>query len=223
MNTNPYVNVFKYGYMVLGILAAIGLIGYGIAYLVVMPQVSSDAFVPTTLEYNHSGPKYFGMIQSIFVLLYAFAFLPVTIMFTIKRYSKNPYALVFAGCLIGISSLIEILNNLPVLAAAIYPMKLEIISSDVLLYLTQIEAIRFLSYDLAGFTLIYMAFFVYAIIYYKSHKWLSFTIIASIVLFIINVPFLWFISNMAVILMVLSIFALTPVPIFLAKEAIQQN
>ena len=76
-------------------------------------------------------------------------------------------------------------------------------------------------FDVAGFTLIYVAIFIYAIIYYQSHKWFSFTIIGSIALFIINVPFLWFIPNMAVILMVLSIFAMAPVPIFLSKEAIQ--
>ena len=221
MPENPQEKYFKYGYIVLGILSAIGMAGYGIVYLAVMPQVSPDSFVPTMLENSNSGTEYFGMMQPIFVLLYAFAFLPVTIMFTIKRYRKNPYALVFTACLIGISSLIEILNNLPLLTAAIYPMKLETVPPDILLYLTQMGAIRFLSYDVAGFSLIYVAFFIYAVIYYRSHKWLMFAIIVSIVLFIINVPFLWFIPNMAIILMVLSIFAMAPFPVFLAKEAIQ--
>lgn len=221
MNENTHINIFKYWYIVLGILAAIGLVGYGIAYLVIMPQVSPNTFVPVTLENINSGPKYFGIIQPVFVLLYAFAFLPVTIMFTIRQYNKNPYAIVFTGCLITVSSLIEILNNLPLLAALIYPIKPGAIPANVLLYLIQMKSINFLSYDVAGFMLIYIAFFVYGIIYYQSHKWLMLTIIGSIVLFILNVPFLWFNPNMAVILMVLSIFALAPFPIFLAKEAIQ--
>jgi hypothetical protein len=41
--------------------------------------------------------------------------------------------------------------------------------------------------------------------------------IVSIVLFIANIPFLWFASNLAVILMALSIIALAVLPIFQAK------
>jgi cell division protein FtsW (lipid II flippase) len=50
---------------------------------------------------------------------------------------------------------------------------------------------------------------------------LSYTIIASIVLFIANVPCLWFAPNAAVILMALSIFTLAPVPVFLARMAVE--
>jgi len=50
---------------------------------------------------------------------------------------------------------------------------------------------------------------------------LSYTMIGSIVLFIANVPCLWFAPNVAVILMAMSIFAFAPVPIFLARMAIE--
>lgn len=97
----------------------------------------------------------------------------------------------------------------------------ESISPEILLYLRQVDSIRYLSYDVAGFTLAYAAVFVYALIHFRSHRWLSYTIIGSIVAFIANVPFLWFAPNVAVILMSVSIFAFASVPIFLARMAIE--
>ncbi len=219
MNKDSDPDVFKKSFLALGALAAIGLVGYGLAYIIVMPQVSLGEFVPTTLEIRAGAPPYFGTVQAAFVLLYAFAFLPVSILFTVKRYRTNPYALVLAGSLIGASFLIEIFNNLPLVAIGIYPGKLASIPSDVLLYLRQVETIRYLSYDIAGFTLAYVAVFVYAMVYSRSHRLVSCTMIGSIVLFIANVPCLWFAPNLAVILMAMSIFALAPIPVFLARMA----
>ena len=218
---DTFTTVFRNGFLVLGALAAVGLLGYGLSYILVMPQVSPDGFVPTTLGSSSAPPSHFGTILAGFVLLYAFAFLPVTTLFTVKKYSVNPYALVFAGCLAGISSLIEIFNNLPLVATGIYPGKLESIPAEVLLYLHQVDAIRFLAFDVVGFTLIYAASLVYAIIFFRSQRLLSITIAASIVLFLANVPCLWFVPNAAVILMAISIFALAPVPILLARMAIE--
>lgn len=211
---------FRYGFLVLGILAAIGLLGYGLSYLIVMPQVSPDGFVPMIPGNSSGNTSGFGTVLAAFILLYAFAFLPVTTLFTVKKYSVNPYALVFAGCLAGISSLIEIFNSLPLVAKGIYPGKLESIPAEVLLYLHQVEAIRFLAFDVVGFTLIYAASLVYAIVFFRSQRLLSVTVIASIILFLVNVPCLWFAPNAAVTLMALSIFALAPVPIFLARMTV---
>ena len=213
--------VFRNGFLTLGVLAAIGLLGYGLSYIVVMPKVSPNGFVPSTPGGSNGTSSHFGTILAVFILLYAFAFLPVTTLFTVKKYSVNPYALVFAGCLAGLSSLIEIFNNLPLVATGIYPGRLESISAEVLLYLHQVETIRFLAFDVAGFTLIYAASLVYAIVFFRTQRLLSLTIIASIVLFLANVPCLWFAPNAAVILMAISIFALVPVPIFLARMAIE--
>jgi hypothetical protein len=210
---------FRNSFLALGILAAIGLLGYGLSYIIVMPQVSLGGFVPTTP--GSGTPSYFGTTLAAFILLYAFAFLPVTTLFTVKKYSVNPHAVVLAGCLAGISSLIEIFNNLPLVAKGVYPGELESIPANVLLYLRQVETIRFLAFDVAGFSLIYAASLIYAIVFFRSQRFLSRTIIASIVLFLTNVPCLWFAPNAAVILMVFSIFALAPVPIFLARMSIE--
>jgi hypothetical protein len=218
MNTT---DLFKKGFLVLGILAAVGLVGYGLAYMIVMPEVSPDGFVPQSIEAGSNTPSQFGMIQAIFVLLYAFAFLPVSILFTVKKYNVNPYALVFAGSLMCISLLIEIFNGLPVLGAQVYPANLADVSADVMLYLSQRETIRYLSFDVAGFTIAYAAIFIYAVVYFKSHRWLSYTIVASIVLFLANVPCLWFAPKAAVILMAVSIFAFATVPVFLARMAVE--
>jgi hypothetical protein len=217
---NETTTVLKKGFLVFGVLAAIGLLGYGFSYIIVMPQVSPDGFVPTMPGNSSENTSGFGTVLAAFILLYAFAFLPVTTLFTVKKYSVNPHALVFAGCLAGISSLIEIFNSLPLVAKGIYPGKLESIPAEVLLYLQQVEAIRFLAFDVAGFMLIYAASLVYAIVFFRSQRLLFVTVIASIILFLVNVPCLWFAPNAAVILMVLSIFALAPVPVILARMTI---
>ncbi len=221
VNKDSLPEIFKKGFWLLGTAAAAGLVGYGLTYIVVMPSVSPDAFVPATLDPAAGTPALFGILQAAFVLSYAFAFLPVSVLFTVKRYSTNPYALILAGCLIDLSLLIQILNSLPALAAQIYPQPLISISPETLLYLRQADSIRYLSLDVAGFTLAYAAIFVYAVVYFRSHPRLSYTVIASIVLFIANVPFLWFAPNAAVILMAISIFAFAAVPIFLARMALE--
>jgi hypothetical protein len=113
MNKDPRPDVFKKSFLALGVLAAIGLVGYSLACIIVMPKVSPDGFVPTTLEVRAGAPPHFGTVQAAFVLLYAFAFLPVSIMFTVKRYRMNPYALVLAGSPIATSFLIELNNSAP--------------------------------------------------------------------------------------------------------------
>ncbi len=186
-------------------------------------NASSDPnrFVAQTVSVRAETPFGFGTILAAFVLVYALAFLPVSILFTVKRFNPNPCALVLAASLIDLSFLIEIINNLPSIAIGIYPGQLASISPDTLLYLRQVEMLRFLSFDVAGFTLAYVAIFIYAIVYLRLQRWLSYTSLASIVLFIANVPCLWFAPNAAVILIVMSIFAYAPVPILLARMAIE--
>ncbi len=214
-------DIFKNGFWALGILATVGLLGYGLTYIIVMPKVSPDGFVPKMISSSSSPISSFSATLAAFVLLYAFAFLPVTVIFTVKKYNTNPFALVLAGCLIGISLVIEIINNLPIIAAWVYPGSFVSIPSDTLLYLRQVETVKFLAYDVAGFTLAYMAFFCYAIVYFRTYRLLSYTIIGSIVAFIANIPFLWLAPNMAIILMALSIFAFASVPIFLVRISVE--
>lgn len=80
---------------------------------------------------------------------------------------------------------------------------------------------NYLFLDVVGFSLIYAAILIYAVVYFGTHRRLSYTIVSSIALFIANVPCLWFAPKAAIILMVLSILALAPVPIFLARKAIE--
>jgi hypothetical protein len=195
------------------------MVGYGLSYLIVMPKVSPGGFVPKTLGVGSDSSFGFGTVLAGFVLLYSFAFLPVNVVFTVKKYATKPYALVIACCLISVSLVIEIFNNLPLIARAIYPGNLQSIPSDTLLYLRQTETIKWLSFDVAGFGLAYLGIFIYAITYFRSHRLLSYTIIGSIVLFITNVPCLWIAPSAAVILMVLSIFAFALVPVYLARMA----
>jgi hypothetical protein len=218
---NHLLDIFKKSILVLGIISSIGIIGYGLSYIIKMPAVSPDGFVPKTLGNNSSTTFGFGNILALFILMYAFAFFPVNIMFTIKKYRTNPYALIIASSLITISLIVEIINNLPLFAAGLFLGKLESVSPDIQLYLRQMETIKYLAFDVVGFALAYLAFLIYAIVFFKSDKVLSYTIIGSVFMFIVNIPFLWFAPIVAVILMVISIFAFALVPIYLARMAIK--
>ncbi len=214
-------NLLQKGFSLLGFLASGGLVGYGLAYLLVMPKVSPGGFVPQTIGGSAGTPAGFGMILAAFILLYAFAFIPVTVLFTIRNYSTSPFALVFAACLLCISLLLEIVNNLPLVAQGMYPGKFENISPEILLYLHQMEAIRYLAFDVAGFTIAYAAIFIYALVYFRTFRLLSWAIFASILLFVANVPFLWFAPTLAVTLMSLSIFAFAVVPVYLTRMTVE--
>jgi len=218
---NQLLAAFKKSILVLGIISSIGILGYGLSYIIKMPAVSPDGFVPKTLGNNSSSTFGFGNLLALFILMYAFAFVPVNIMFTIKKYRTNPYALIIASSLITISLIVEIINNLPLFAAGLFPGKLESVSPDVQLYLRQVETIKYLAFDVVGFAFAYLAFFIYALVFFKSDKVMSYTIIGSIVTFIANIPFLWFAPNGAVVLMVISVFAFALVPIYLARMAVK--
>jgi hypothetical protein len=211
----------KKSYLGLGILTAIGLIGYGVSYLIVLPKVDPGNFIPASFENSTGHPGWFGPVLAVCILLYAITFLPVMVLFTVKKSRLNPYALIFAGCILGISLLLEIVNNLPVLATSIYHGQLASISSNTLLYLKQVETLRYLSYDVAGFTLAYIAIFIYAVVYFKTQKLLAYTVFTSIVVFLASVPCMKLAPNEAVICLAISVFTFAPVPIFLARQAIE--
>lgn len=208
-------------YLVLGILAAISLIGYGLTYLIRMPKVDPANFIPQEPGINNNTYSIRVVFQSGFILLYAFSFLPVTVLFSIKKYHINPYAIVLAGCLAGISFLIEIFNNLPVVAFGLVPGKLSSVPPEVMLYLKQIDTIKYLSFDVPGFSLAYTAIFIYAMIYLPNHRGFSYLVFGSIFLFLANIPCLWIAPNAAIPLMVFSIFTLAPVPVFLSRKAVE--
>ena len=216
------LDLSKKSIWLLGILTSISLVGYGLIYIIGMPAVSPDGFVPKTIGSQPHSSLAFGFLQPILILVYAFAFLPVIIFFTIKKYKSNPFALVMTCSLITVSLLLEIINNLPLVAFGLFGGRSAGLSPEIQLFLAQKETLRYLSYDVAGFTLLYFAFFIYAIVFFKTHRILSNAIIGSILLFVANVPCLWFAPKLAVILMAISVFVFALIPIFLAKMCVEE-
>lgn len=210
---------WRKGHLLLGLLAAAGLVGYALTYLVGMPQVHADGFVPASVDPNASWPSAFATIQSTCIVLHAFALLPVAVMFTVRNHKDSPYALVGAGSLLVLTLALELVNNLPVLVAGSYAGRFAHPDQATLLYLRQMESVRYLALDVVGFSGAYFACFVYAAVYRRSHRVLWWTVLASIGLFIANVPFLWPAPNVAVTLMSLSVLALAPVPVILSRMA----
>jgi hypothetical protein len=223
MNNQPAdLGFFRKTFWVLGMLASLGLFGYALVNLIRMPAVSPDAFVPKALVPSQPEGFPFGLLQLIFILLYSFAFLPVSTFFTIKRYRENPYAMVLGGSLLWLSLIIEIINNLPIGGTYAYPEPLRQISPEVMLYLNQTASIRYLAFDVAGFTIFYAAMLVYMIHYWRSKPILSWMVIISVVTFAASVPCLWFSGGAAVALMAISIFCVSPFPFLFGKMAVEE-
>lgn len=220
---NSFNKLFKTIFIILGIISFIGISGYGFSYIIKMPEISPNGFVPKDLDTNSISNFGFGNVLAVFILLYAFSFFPVIVMFTTTNYKTNPFAMIIAFSLIGISLILEIINNLPLISSAFLHVDIDNISKDTLLYLRQLETIKYLSFDVAGFTMAYIGFFIYAFIFYKKNHLLSYIIIASIVLFILNVPFLWIAPKVSIILMVLSILAFALVPVFLVRLILKHS
>jgi hypothetical protein len=210
---------FQKSILILGVLAGLCLFGYALVNLIRMPAVSPDAFVPKGLA--GSGKSLFGLLQLIFVLGFSFSFLPVTIMFTIKRYGDNPYGMILGCSLLCFALAIEVVNNLPFIGNYAYPEPLTQIPPDVLLYLNQMSAIRYLCFDVAGFTILYVSLLIFAVIYWNSIRIMSYLIVASITSFAASVPFLWIGGNIAVALMAVSIFCLVPIPMYFGRMAVE--
>jgi hypothetical protein len=212
---------FRQSILVLAVLAGLSLLGYALVNLIRMPAVSPDAFVPKSAA--PSTGSLFGLLQLVFVLGYAFAFLPVSVMFTVKRYDENPYALVLACSLLCVSLVIEIFNSLPFLGAYVYPEPLTSVAPDVMLYLNQTAAIRYLAFDVAGFTILYVALLIYAAVYWNKQRILGYLVLASVITFAASVPALWLSGPAAVVLMALSVLCVAPVPVIFGRMAVEST
>lgn len=212
---------FKNVIVAMAIVSTLSLIGYAVAYLIKMPAVSPNGFVQGTVVKSPESFWNFGTLNILFVLVYAFSLIPVIVLFTVKNYKTNPYGMILSGSLLVLSFVLEIVNNLPLISSMIMRIKQPAVSPDIMLYMQQLNAIRFLGFDVAGFTLAYIAFGIYALIYFKTNKLLSYTVIGSIVTFIANVPFLWIVPAMAVLLMSVSILAFAVIPILLVKMSVE--
>jgi hypothetical protein len=202
---------------VLGVSAAIALIAYCIPTLQMINAVTPDGFIPQTVQPQPSQPvKQHINWSALAVLVYAFASIPVIVLFTIRQFKVSPASIVTASSLLILSMIMEVFNSLPMLASSIAHVKLSAVSPEVALRFAQSEATRFMGFDVAGFTLIYICYMAYGVILFRRNKLLGYSVAASIVLFIANVPFLWIAPWMAVILMVSSILLVAPVPAYMA-------
>jgi hypothetical protein len=202
---------------VLGLTAAIALVAYCIPTLQMINAVTPDGFIPQAIQPQASQPvKQHINWSALSVLVYAFTSIPVIVLFTIRQFKVSPAGMVTASSLLLVSMVMEVFNSLPMLAASLANVKTSVVSPEVALRFAQSEATRFMGFDVAGFTLIYMCYMAYGVIFFRKNRSLGYLVGASIVLFVANVPFLWIAPWMAVILMVSSILLVVPVPVYMA-------
>ena len=202
----------------LSILAAAGLCGYALLNLIAMPAIGPGAFVPKSLGAGRSN-IWFGALQVVSVLAFAFALMPVAVMLTIRRYTMHPQAMVVAGVLLCLALVLEIDNNLPVLGALLYPEPLAQVPADIALRLNQASAIRYLSFDVAGFSLLYASLLVYSAVFWSTTRLLAALNVASVLIFTLSAPFLWINGFVALLLLVMAVAAAVPVPVILGRLA----
>lgn len=201
--------------LALGILASAALVAYCIPTLRMIDAVSPDGFIPQSAPTAGPATPHVNW-SALFVLIYAFASIPLIVLLTIRQFKSNPAGLIAASSLLFLSMIMEIFNSLPLLAASLANVKLAVVPSEVALRFAQSEAMRFMGLDVAGFTLIYMMYMAYGVIFFRKAPSLGCLVALSIVLFIANVPFLWIAPRVAVILMVSSILLVVPVPVYMA-------
>jgi hypothetical protein len=204
--------------VLLSVVAAAGLCGYALLNLIAMPAVSPGVFVPKSLA-GSKGHAWFGALQVISVLAFAFALLPVAVMLTVRKYTVHPQAMVIAGVLLCLALLLEIDNNLPVLGAVLYPEPLAPVPDDIALRLRQAAAIRYLSFDVAGFSILYASLLIYSAVFWKTNRLLGALNVASVLTFTLSAPFLWISGIVAVVLLVIAVLAVVPVPVILGRLA----
>ena len=202
----------------LSLVAAAGLCGYALLNLIAMPAVSPGAFVPNSLA-GSKGNVWFAVLQVTSVLAFAFALMPVGVLLTIRKYQVHPQAMVIAGVLLCLALLFEIENSLPVLGAVIYPAPLAQVSADIALRLHQAAAIRYLAFDVAGFSVLYASLLVYSAVFWKTNRLLATLNVASVLTFTLSAPFLWISGIVAVVLLVIAVLAVVPVPVILGRLA----
>lgn len=200
---------------VLGVSAAIALVAYCIPTLQMMNAVTHDGFIPQAPPTAQLGKQHINW-SALAVLVYALASIPVIVLFTIRQFKVSPASIVTASSLLILSMIMEVFNSLPTLASSVAHIKVPAVLPEVALRFAQSEATRFMGFDVAGFTLIYMCYMAYGVILFRRNKLLGYSVAASIVLFIANVPFLWIAPRVAVILMVSSILLVAPVPAYMA-------
>jgi hypothetical protein len=199
-------------------LSSLGILGCGVSYLVALPPVTPAMLVAGSFESLAVG-RGFGIVQSGTVLLYALALLPVVVALAIRQYRVHPFGIVLGGCIWVLSLVIEVFNTLPTLALRLYPAPLIAPPAAMLPYLRQTQWIRFLAFDVAGFTMGFVAALVFAVVFRRREPRLAWLAVGSVAVFLIHLPFLWISPVVAVALMGASICIAAATPLLYARLA----
>lgn len=214
----PFRNVLRF----LALTTCASLILYGLAAVTQAPPTGPDGFIPDSLQSAPQATSRLAQFSPVLVVIYALSFLPVVVLFTIATFRTQPVGVIVGSCLVVISLLIEVVNALPLSGLMFAPPRTAGLDPNVVLFLMQTDAVRFLALDVAGFSLAYAGLVVFAVAFVHTHPWLTRTIVASTLLFAANVPFLWIQPGVAVILMVASILVFAAIPLLIARIALRE-
>lgn len=212
------VRIARKPLLLLGGLSTLGVLVCGLSYLIALPPVTPAMLLSGSFDSLPVG-RGFGALQAGSVLLYAFTLLPVGVALSVRHYRINPAGMIIGGCITGVSVLMEIFNNLPALTALLYPAALVPPPPELAACLRQAAWIRYVSFDVAGFTLAFAAGLLYAVIFRRKQSLLAWIAIGSVGIFLLHLPFLWISPTVAVALMGLSICLAGCTPLIYARLA----
>lgn len=213
---------FRFLFWLLALTTCASVALYALASLGQAPPSGPGGFIPQSLESMPAPASWLTKLSPLCVLLYALSFLPLVVLFACVKFRSNPCAITLGASLVCLSLVIEIVNALPLCAFLLVHPKAPQINPELLLYLRQMDAVRFLSLDVAGFSFAFLGLCVLALALVRKHRWLAACTFGSALLFAANVPFLWFAPWMAVLLMALSIFAFAAIPLIMTRLSLAE-
>lgn len=183
-----------------------GLVLFCIAftYIIWMPKIGIDFFVPQTLEHNGARPAY-GLFYVVFVLVSSILFLPVIVVHTKKLYHVSPIAMLVAASFFLLALVIGILNNTLTLAHWAYSIPWDEAGEEIAMKMYQISAVEYMALDVAGFSFTYLAGLIYARIFWKTYRLISVAVFISVAFFFIHLPFLFWLQPIGMVFFSLSI------------------
>ncbi|MCL1918943.1 MAG: hypothetical protein FWG14_11600 [Peptococcaceae bacterium] len=212
--------------MALGIIASLSLVVCALCYIVApVPIDGLGGFLPDSGEADPSRSWLTGAYAAGLVA-YALATAPIVAVCAVRCYRLNPILVVMAAAWLELSFVLELLNNLPLIARFLMPPTATPVGLDneALTYLAQLDTLDYLASDVPGFMLAYVGLTILSVVVYRHSRGLAIITAASFALFLANIPFLWFEPKiLACLLLGLAVLAFAGFPFTMVRISLHST
>jgi hypothetical protein len=220
------MKAFFYWLETLGVIASLSLVVCALCYIVApVPIDGLSGFLPDSGQTEPSR-TWLSVLYAAGLVIYALAAAPVVAVCTVRCYRLNPILVVMAAVWLELSFVLELVNNLPMVAKFLLPPTATPVglSNEALTYLSQLNALNYYAFDVPGFMLAYIGLAIISAIVYRHARGLAIVTAASFVLLLANIPFLWLGPKiLASILMGLAILIFAGFPLIMVKLSVRDT